>query len=197
MEYLPPERHELWKSQLARGCVDSRDGGGGRPAPRLHTRRVREIADGGGRVRHRRVVPRASHRAVSARDGARASRPRSDSRGARRTHRADTKLHCRAWRRQPEEHSAGRARPGVSRRRVRVVRRPGVRSGLLPQSSPVEDAVGAVRRARAAGVVRRADGSVSAAASTGSLPRRSRSAPPNCCLHCSSRASTASRLSNT
>ena len=69
--------------------------------------------------------------------------------------------HRRAWRRQPEEYPSGSARPGLPRCRVRVVRRSGIRSGVLPQSSAVEDVVGAVRRARAADVVRRVDGCVS------------------------------------
>ena len=43
-----------------------------------------------------------------------------------------------AWRRQPEEHPVRPARPGVSGRRMRMVRRPGVRPGLLPESHAAE-----------------------------------------------------------
>ena len=43
-----------------------------------------------------------------------------------------------AWRRQPEEHSSRRRRAGVPRRGMRVVRRSGVRSRLLPQPPAAE-----------------------------------------------------------
>ena len=195
MEYLPPDRHELWKSQLARGCVIPETAATvGRQLASIHAAFAKSPTaavefDTGA------VVPRASHRAVSARDGARASGPRVHSRSAGRAHRAD-EADRRAWRRQPEEHSPGRARPGLSRRRVRVVRRPGIRPGLLPQPPSAEDAVGAVRGARAAGVVRRVDGCISARRRLGAGRVRSSSAPPTCCRRCFSRASTASRLSN-
>ena len=90
MEYLSPDRHELWKSQLARGYVDSGDRCRCRPAARIHSRRVCEIADGGCRVRYGPVVPCAPPRTVSARDGARASRSCGDSRSACGADRANT-----------------------------------------------------------------------------------------------------------
>ena len=64
MEYLPPDRHELWKSQLARGCVIPETAANGGPAARIDTRGLREIADGLPRFRYGRFVPRPSHRAA-------------------------------------------------------------------------------------------------------------------------------------
>ena len=46
-------------------------------------------------------------------------------------------------RRQPEEHPGRAARARLPRRRMRLVRRPGLRSRLLPQSSAAEVRVGA------------------------------------------------------
>ena len=161
MEYLPPDRHELWKSQLARGCVIPETAATvGRQLAFIHAAFAKSPTaaaefDTGASFHALRIEP---YLLATARV---ASRSRSHSRRARRANRAD-EADRRAWRCQPEEHPSGRAWTGVSRRRVRVVRRPGVRSGLLSQSPPVEDAVGAVRGARAAGVVRRAGGCVSA-----------------------------------
>ena len=75
MEYLPPERYELWKSQLARGCVIPETAATvGRQLASIHAA-FAKMATAACRVRHRRVVPRAAHRALSARDGACASGP--------------------------------------------------------------------------------------------------------------------------
>ena len=150
MEYLPPDRHELWKSQLARGCVIPETAATvGRQLASIHAAFAKS-PDGRRRVRYRRVLPRASHRAVPARDRTRAPRPRFCSRGACRADRAN-EADRRAWRHQPEEHShrpvapkrrsREGGRPDLSRRRVRVVRRSGVRSGFLSQPPAVEDAV--------------------------------------------------------
>ncbi len=62
------------------------------------------------------------------------------------------------WRRQPEEHPARPRRPGVPRRRVRLVRRSRVRPRLLPQSPAAEMPVDARCRAGLPRLLRRARG---------------------------------------
>ena len=105
----------------------SRDRGHGRPPARLHTRRIREIVDGGGRVRHRRLVPRPSHRAVSSRDGARAlqtSLPfsrRSPSEPSKRSSRSCTAISARrtsSWARAVRSFSTPSARGSATRRSI-------------------------------------------------------------------------------
>ena len=48
---------------------------------------------------------------------------------------AATRRRAGPWRRQPEEHHDRPERPGLPRRRMRLVRRPGLRPRLLPQPS--------------------------------------------------------------
>ena len=96
----------------------------------------------------------------------------------------------------PKNILVGAARPGVPRRGMRLVRRPGVRPRLLPEPPAPEMRLGARRARRFLRLLRCA---------VSRLPRRryagnrrtSRSAPPRCCPACCSRASTASRRSNT
>ena len=161
MEYLPPDRHELWKSQLARGCVIPETAATvGRQLAFIHAAFAKSPTaaaefDTGASFHALRIEPYLLATARVHPDLA------PDSRSARRTNRANEAHGC-ARRCQPEEHPPGRARSGLSRCRVRVVRRPGVRSCLLSQSPFVEDAVGAVCGARAAVVVRCAGRCVSA-----------------------------------
>ena len=74
---------------------------------------------------------------------ARASRPRAAIDAARR-HHAGQQARAGAWRCQPEEHPARTRRPGVPRRRVRLVGRSGLRPRLLPQPPAAEVPVDAV-----------------------------------------------------
>ena len=60
------------------------------------------------------------------------------------------------WRRQPEEHPARPGRPGVPRRRVRLVRRSRVRPRLLPQPSAAQVPLDAGRAAGFPRLLRRA-----------------------------------------
>ena len=62
------------------------------------------------------------------------------------------------WRRQPEEHPARPRRPGVPRRRVRLVRRSRVRPRLLPQPPAAQVPVDARCRAGLPRLLRRAGG---------------------------------------
>ena len=87
---------------------DSGNRGHGGPAARVDPRRLREIPDGGGRVRYRRDRFTRCASSRTACHGARASGTRSCARGARR--RARTNQERTVVRRhQPEEHLVGRA----------------------------------------------------------------------------------------
>ena len=110
---------------------------------------------------------------------------------------AGTTRRAGARRRQPEEHPRRPARPGVPRRRVRVVGRPGVRPRVLPQSPAAEMPLDAGGDRGLPRLLRRARRRLPRAASTGSRRRRSKRAPRACCRGCCSRASTASRRSST
>ena len=75
------------------------------------------------------------------------SRPGGGAAGAGRDDRGDPALPG-PWRRQPQEHPGRAAGAGVPRCRVRLVRRPGVRSRVLPEPSAAEVPVDAARGAR-------------------------------------------------
>ena len=92
---------------------------------------------------HRRDLPRHSARRLFGGDGAQApaSRRRFDGIVAPNArHQAG----AGARRRQPEEHSGRAAGAGLPRRRMRLVRRSGVRPGVLPQPHAAEMPVDAV-----------------------------------------------------
>ena len=103
-----------------------------------------------------------------------------------------------ARRRQPEEHPGRRRRPGVARRRVRLVGRPGVRPRLLPQPPAAEVPVDAGGDRGLPGLLRRAcreptcDGVDWEPRDGARAARRRAAAGP-----ASWRASTASRRSST
>src|SRR6266480_4779058 len=116
----------------------------------------RAASDRAGRRRARHAVPRpgpppgmerpAAQR--SSRCGLRLeSRPlaRGDPQRDRQPERGGAALRER---RQPEEHPRRAARAGVSRCRMRVVRRPGLRPGLLPQPPASQMPVGAAGKKR-------------------------------------------------
>ena len=102
-----------------------------------------------------------------------------------------------AWRCQPEEHSSRTLRTGVPGRRMCVVGRSGVRSGVLPQSSAVEVPVDAARARRVPALFRCVDRRVFARRDRGKRRTRWSNARRRCCPACSWRESTANRRSNT
>src|SRR5437762_3027957 len=118
-----------------------------RPLARGDPQRDRQPERGGAALRERRHLLRHPPRALSGRHRGRASGPRGESAwlaGAHRDHQAVPG----ARRRQPEEHPRRAARAGVSRCRMRVVRRPGLRPRLLPQPPASQMPVGAAGKKR-------------------------------------------------
>src|SRR5437667_140418 len=119
----------------------------GRPLARGDPQRDRQPEGGGAALRERRHLLRHPPRALSGRHRSRASGPRGEFAwlaGAHRDHQAVPG----ARRRQPEEHPRRAARAGVSRRRMRVVRRSGLRPRLLPQPPASQMPVGAAGKKR-------------------------------------------------
>src|SRR6266513_329277 len=118
-----------------------------RPLARGDPQRDRQPERGGAALRERRHLLRHPPRALSGRHRSRASGPRGEFAwlaGAHRDHQAVPG----ARRRQPEEHPRRAARAGVSRCRMRVVRRPGLRPRLLPQPPASQMPVGAAGKKR-------------------------------------------------
>ena len=155
MAFLPPERYPVWKALLADGSGTAGDRGAGRrhagPDPRRHRRPARPrraLCD-------RRAVPRDSARAVPRHRG-----PRASGSGAApaRAGGHDRRDQARAGPRrlQPQEHPDRPAGTGHPRRRMRVVRRPGVRSRVRAQPPAAEGGVAPAVAARLRGDVRRA-----------------------------------------
>src|SRR6185437_1360847 len=109
----------------------------GRTRSRPHPCAERRRPGHSRRIRERRHIRGDPHRALPARDGARPSRACV---ALRRTRADDAHDEARAGPRgrEPEEHSARARGPGVPRRRMRLVRRPVLRSRLLPQPSPAQ-----------------------------------------------------------
>ena len=141
MEYLPPADFALWKTELLAGQVDTSFAVSvGRDLGLIH---ARSTADPSLRVAfaNDETFEAIRTRALSARDCPRASLACPPLRRARDHDACDQAL-ARARRREPEEHSHRSAWPGLSRRRMRVVRRSRLRPRLLPQPPPPE------RRAR-------------------------------------------------
>ncbi len=107
--------------------------GGGRDGAGPHPRRHRRRSGGRGAVPDRRHLPRNPTGALPAGHRPRPPRPRGGAARSRGDHGAH-QARAGAWRREPEEHPRRPARPGVPRRRVRLVGRSGLRPRLLPQS---------------------------------------------------------------
>src|SRR5712664_1213579 len=119
----------------------------GRPLARGDPQRDRQPGRGGAALRDRRHLLRHPPRALSGRHRGGASGPRGEFAwlaGAHRDHQAVPG----ARRRQPEEHPRRAARAGVSRRRMRVVRRSGLRPRVLPQPPASQMPVGAAGEER-------------------------------------------------
>src|SRR5467141_2677511 len=129
----------------------------GRPLARGDPQRDRQPGGGGAALRDRRHLLRHPPRALSGRHRGGASGPRGEFAwlaGAHRDHQAVPG----ARRRQPEEHPRRAARAGVSRRRMRVVRRSGLRPRVLPQPPAPQMPVGAAGEERVPELFRRPAG---------------------------------------
>src|SRR5438132_1396867 len=140
----PPPGMERPAAQGTRRCGLRLEG---RPLARGDPQRDRQPERGGAALRERRHLLRHPPRALSGRHRGRAPGPRGESAwlaGAHRDHQAVPG----ARRRQPEEHPRRAARAGVSRRRMRVVRRSGLRPRLLPQPPASQMPVGAAGKKR-------------------------------------------------
>src|SRR6266480_4141681 len=120
----------------------------GRPGARGDPQRDRQPGGDGPALRDRRHLLRHPPRALSGRHRGRAPGPRGEFSGAAGAHR-DHQAMPGARRRQPEEHPCRAARAGVSRCRVRVVRRSGLRPCFLPQPPASQMPVGAAGKKRA------------------------------------------------
>src|SRR6267143_507822 len=140
----PPPGVEGPAAQRARRCWLRLEG---RPLARGDPQRDRQPGEGGPALRHRRHLLRHPTRALSGRHRGRASGPRGDFSGVAGAHR-DHQAVPGARRRQPEEHPRRAARAGVSRCRMRVVRRSGLRPCLLPQPPASQMPVGAAGKKR-------------------------------------------------
>ena len=149
MAYLDRRDHPLWKNELRDGRADP--GFAAAVADRL----VRIHAATAAEPALAAAFPTdAIFHAIRLEpyllaDGARATptgRPRCEALAATT---ARDQARAGARRRQPEEHPRRPRRPGVPRRRMRVVGRSGVRPRLLPQPPAAEVPVDAGRRAPA------------------------------------------------
>ena len=136
MEFLGPEFRN-WKAQLLAGDVDARIANQvGDVLGRIHSATADRCGPRSS-LRHRRQLLRDPAGALSRRELARPSATRRRAPRAGRSHGRDA-ARARARRRQPEEHSRRTERAGAHRCGVRVVRRSGVRRGILPEPLPVE-----------------------------------------------------------
>src|SRR5216684_743973 len=139
-----PPGMERFAAQRARRCGLRLEG---RPGARGDPQRDRQPGGGGPALRDRRHLLRHPPRALSGRHRRRASGPRGEFSGVAGAHR-DHQAVPGARRRQPEEHPRRAARARVSRCRVRVVRRSGLRPRLLPQPPASQMPVGAAGKKR-------------------------------------------------
>ena len=155
MQFLPPERYTLWKTQLRDGDADPAFAAAvADTLARIHAATAADPAVAADFPTDRDLL-RHPPGALPARDRPRASRPGAGA-GRPRRHHPGQQARAGARRRQPEEHPARARRPGVPRRRVRLVGRSGVRPRLLPQPPAAEVPVDAVRRRRLPRLLRRA-----------------------------------------
>ena len=172
MQYLPPQDHPVWKTQLLAGQVHPQDAAAvGDLVGRLH---AASAADPTTRVTFAtddnfdalRIDPYFRVTAHANPDLA----DRIDAAG--RHHRRHPPGR-RPRRRQPEEHPARPARPGAARRRVRLVRRPGVRRRVLPEPPAAQGRGPARPRRRAAPLALVPCSTPTPGTSTGNPPTRS------------------------
>ena len=144
MQFLPPDRYALWKTQLRDGDADPGFAARGRHEAGPHSRCDRRRRHGRGGIPDRPHLLRHPPGTLSGRDWPGASRPRPPPQRLGHDHPGQ-QARPGARRRQPEEHPARPGWPGVPGRRVRLVGRSGVRPGFLPQSPAAEMPVDAER----------------------------------------------------
>src|SRR6266446_744142 len=140
----PPPGLERPAAARARRCGLRLEG---RPSARGDPQRDRQPGGGGAALPDRRHLLRHPPRALSGRHRGRASGPRGEFSCVAGAH-GDHQAVPGARRRQPEKHPRRAARAGVSRRRVRVVRRSGLRPRLLPHPPASQVPVGAAGKKR-------------------------------------------------
>ena len=145
MQFLPPEDHPLWKTQLRDGDADPAFAAGSPKRWCASTRRPPPIPAIAAefptdaifydiRLEPYLVATARAHPDLA---------PRYWTPGR---HDAGQQARAGARRCQPEEHPVRARRPGVPRCGVRLVGRSGVRPGVLPQSPAAEMPVDAVGR---------------------------------------------------
>ncbi len=196
MDYLAPEDHPLWKAQLLAGIVEVDFAAAvGRDLAIIHAQSAADpnipaAFANDDTFEAIRIEPylRATGRAHPELASRFDELARDDS---------DDQARAGSRRHQSEEHPPRPRRTRVPRRRMRLVRRPRLRSCLLSQSSPAQ---GRARGRRPDALHRRLSPRWQAPislASTGRARRQSKRARPLCCRLCSSPGSTASRRSST
>ena len=171
MDYLPPERFPLWKAELLDGRVDRTFRRRGRARPRADPFEAARPSRSCGRA----FAHDATFEAIRIEPYLRATARAHPALAARLDALAETTLVDQAGagprRRQPEEHSRRAGRTGVPRRRMRLVRRPGLRRRLLPQPSPAQGRARGRRQGALSRSLRGARRRLSRAASTGRSAR--------------------------
>ena len=182
MEFLPPDGYPLWKNATARRR--RRPAHSLRRSPpalvRIHAATAADPAIAADFPTDRDFL-RHPAGALSGRD--RRARIRTSRRRCMALV-ATTQANKRALVHgdvSPKNILCGPRRPGVPRRRMRLVGRSGVRPGVLPQSSAAEMPVDAARHRRLPRLLRCAGRGVSGAASRGNRRPRWRRAPRVCC----------------
>ena len=155
MQFLPPDSHQLWKTQLRDGDADPAFAAQVADAlVRIHAATAADAAIAADFPTDRifydiRLEP---YLVATARVHPDLARP---LRRPRRRHPSQ-QARTGARRRQSEEHPARPIWPGVPRRRMRLVGRCRIRSRLLPQPPAVEMSLDTVRRRRFPCLLRRA-----------------------------------------
>ena len=148
MQFLPPDRYALWKTQLRDGDADPEFAAQVADAlVRIHAATAASPSIAADFPTDRifydiRLEPYLVATARAHPDLARAP-------AWPRVRNPRQQACAGAWRCQPEEHPARPGRPGVPGCRVRLVGRSGVRSGVLPESPAAEVPVDAVGHRRA------------------------------------------------
>ena len=195
MDYLPPERFPLWKAELLDGRVDQNFAAAvGRDLALIHSRSAAEPE------MRKAFAHDATFEAIRIEPYLRATARAHPALAARLDALAETTLSTKRalvhGDVSPKNILDRAGRAGLSRRGMRLVRRPGFRHRLLPQPSPAQGRARGRRQGALSRGLRRARRRLSRGRRLGGARAASRRAPPACCRPCSSPGSTASRRSN-
>ena len=195
MAYLDPASHRLWKADLREGHADPEVARAvGDRLVRIHAASANDPDVAAAFATDRifydiRLEPYlvASARAHPDRADALHALVETTARNRRALVHGDV---------SPKNILIGPQRTGLPRCGMRLVRRPGVRPRVLPESPAAEMSVDAARRARASPVLTTCWPSPTSAASTGSRGARSRPVPPACsrAVPCADRRQVAGRV---